>query len=62
VATTSKQDREFLDDVFEFLRNDGLLEKTIDWIAGNLNPDDVFSERDLKSWADENGYVKSEEQ
>ena len=61
MATSAKQDREFSDMAFEFLRNDGLLEVAIAWIAGNMNPENVFPERDLATWADENGYVKSED-
>jgi hypothetical protein len=61
MATSARQDREFIDMALEFLRNDGLLEKAIAWIAGNMNPEDVFPVRDLETWADDNGYVQDPE-
>jgi hypothetical protein len=54
MATTLNQDRAFLNDVI----GDALLETSINWIASNLNPEDVFSESDLANWAEENGYVQ----
>lgn len=30
------------------------------WIRKNLSPQDVFNEIQLSFWAEENGYVKSE--
>lgn len=34
------------------------LDKILEWIDGNLEPDQVFSEAALESWAEDNGYVK----
>lgn len=34
------------------------LDEAIDWITGNLSPDDVFSEKALSDWAENNGYKK----
>jgi len=51
MRTSIKQDREFIDDVMQFLRNDGLLEHAIQWIAQNLSPEDVFPDGDLQVWA-----------
>jgi len=34
------------------------LDNAIDWIADNLNPEDVFPQSDLETWADENDYIK----
>ncbi len=34
------------------------LDEAIDYIKGNLNPQDVFDERDLREWALENGFVE----
>lgn len=56
MPTTVSQDREFIQSVI----NTDLLENAIDWIAKNLNPQDVFSDSDLESWAEDNGYIKDE--
>ena len=45
----------------DFLRNDQLLETAIEWIRKNMEPEDVFSETDLQSWAENNGYVIDEQ-
>lgn len=34
------------------------LDDAIEWICDNMKPEDVFAERDLIDWAEENGYVK----
>lgn len=36
------------------------LDSAIGWISSNLNPDDVFSEKDLQHWAESNGFVKEQ--
>lgn len=72
MATTSKQDQDFLNDCI----GTGLLESAIDWIKANLSPEDVFTEKELlswasnfdpddvfsksnlESWAENNGYIK----
>lgn len=51
MATIKSQDKEFLDAVI----NRTLLEDSIDWIKVNMNPLDVFSEKDLISWAHDCG-------
>ena len=74
MATTSRQDQSFLNDVI----GTGILGMAIDWIANNLSPDEVFSEkqltewaqnsdvddiftnRQLSHWAEDNGFVKSD--
>jgi hypothetical protein len=43
----TKQEQDFMSTVL----NGGLLENAIEWIGNNLNPEDVYSESDLKSWA-----------
>lgn len=57
MGTTASQDSEFLRDVI----SGTLLEDAISWIAGNMNPEDVFSDSQLRQWADENGLVESDE-
>jgi len=56
MATTSKQDQDFLESVIPHT----LLEEAIEWIASNLDPEDVFSENDLSCWAENNGFVEEE--
>ena len=54
--TTTTEDSDFINSVV----HGGLLEDSIDWIKNNLNPESVFSESDLDTWALENGYIKGE--
>jgi len=58
---TTRQDRDFKDylsqKIESTLSNDALQE-AIDWIASNLNPDDVFSTKDLEAWAESNNYIQ----
>ena len=56
--TTTKQDRNFLDEVV----GSELLAKAIEWIAQNMEPEDVFSERQLKEWAENAGLVEENSQ
>jgi len=56
MATSAEQDSDFID---ELIPGD-LLEQAIDWIAANMNPDDVFSESDLNQWADDAGRPEAE--
>ena len=58
MATTWKQGRDF----WNALQEEGLLAKAIEWIRGNLEPEDVFEERELVAWAEANGYVKAEDE
>jgi len=37
-----------------------MLDASIDWIQGNLNPEDVFKESQLEDWAERNGFVKQD--
>ena len=55
--TTAAQDREFIADVISY----DLLEKTIVWIRGNMSPEDVFTDKDLRFWAENNGYVEDKD-
>jgi len=49
MATTSQQDS---------IINDLILEDAIEWIAGNMEPEGVFKEDELRSWAESNGYFQ----
>lgn len=55
--TTTNQDRDFIKNVLQGNINDALLGDAIDWIRANLEPDDVFPEKPLQSWAENNGYI-----
>lgn len=59
---TGTQDRHFAevmrDSVDEVKMSNGALDNAIEWISKNLNPDDVFSDKELSAWAEANGYVK----
>jgi hypothetical protein len=56
MPTTAQQDREFLGTII----NSTLLEEAIEWIANNMNPEDVFSESQLDEWAVDNDWVEAE--
>ena len=54
----TRQNQEFSDTIMPI----DLLERAIDWIRGNLSPEDVFTVNELEEWADYNGYgLKNEE-
>ena len=50
-----KQDEEFATEIVEYKH---LLDKAIEWIANNLEPEDVFSSDALGQWAEAVGYEK----
>jgi len=52
MSTSASQDRNFIDSII----GSDLLENAIDWIGKNMEPADVFSESELQSWAENNGY------
>ena len=33
----------------------------MDYIGNNYNPEHIFTEQELSTWAEENGFVKKEE-
>ena len=37
------------------------LDDVIDWVAMNLDPNDVYDEEYLIDWAETNGYIKETE-
>jgi hypothetical protein len=57
---SSRQDNAYREMVIGKLASLIQLDEAIDWIKSNLNPEDVFDERDLRQWADENGFVNEE--
>ena len=54
--TTGIQDRDFIGSVIP----SSLLEQAIEWIASNLNPEDVFPDNVLSEWALRNGFVSDD--
>lgn len=50
MSTTASQDTNFLNSVI----GNGLLESSIDWIKDNIDPKEVYGEKDLREWAAEN--------
>jgi hypothetical protein len=58
---SGQQDKEFaseMEDNTTITVSTSALDNAIEWIGKNLSPDDVFSDKDLSSWAESNGYVK----
>jgi len=41
--------------------SDSLLHQAIEWIADNLEPQDVFPDHKLNDWAEEQGFEKESE-
>ena len=56
MGTTTKQDQDFITQMI----SDTLLENAIEWISNNLEPEDVFSVKDLEYWAKANGYEQAD--
>jgi hypothetical protein len=38
----------------ESILDNCLLDRCIDWIRSNFNPEDIFDDKDLERWAQEN--------
>lgn len=59
---TTKQDRQFKDFVVENVISANLpsstLDDILDWIRENVDPDQVFTEKQMDAWAESNGYIK----
>jgi len=49
-----------MQDHIELSMSNAALDEAIDWIANELNPDDVFTDDKLERWAESNGYSKTE--
>lgn len=54
--STVKQDADFIKEVIPT----SLLELALDWIANNMEPEDVFDDEALSEWAMASGFVKEE--
>ena len=51
---STKQNNDFTDDLF----GNYPLDQAIEWINSNLDPDDVFDDAALETWAVDNGYTQ----
>ena len=58
--TSSRQDNAYREMVLGEIASSIQLDEVIGWIKSNLNPEDVFDEKDLRQWADENDFVAKE--
>ena len=56
MSTTGSQDREFI----SALISSSLLEEAIQWITDNMSPEEIYSDLQLKDWAESAGYVLDE--
>ena len=61
---TSSQDQKFRDFLKEEVADNGMsttsLDSIISWMQSNLEPDDVFTDKDLENWAESNDYKKED--
>lgn len=59
---SNRQEQDFAevmkDSVDEVKMSTTSLDNAIEWIQSQLDPDDVFSEKQLEKWAESNGYTK----
>lgn len=59
MGTSREQDNAFLQEVITpAMRKQNILEEVIDWIGNNITPDQVYTESQLKAWAEREGYTK----
>ena len=58
---TYQQEQNFRNTVANAMNiNTSLLEDMLEWIKNNLQPDDVFSVKELEDWALDCGFIKEE--
>lgn len=53
----SRKEKDFIESVV----CSSLLEESVDWIQSNLEPEEVFDKEELEEWAENNGYVKEDD-
>lgn len=62
---TGTQDKQFAEEMAASVdettvkMSNSALDNAIVWIQDTLEPDDVFSIKQLESWAESNGYIKA---
>ena len=57
MATVQQNDK-FFPDILGCVRYP--LDAVIDWLKENMEPQDVFTEKQLSEWAENNGYERIE--
>ena len=58
---SSVLDNEFASEMQQYVEiHKSALDNAIEWIAKELDPEDVFSEKQLSKWAEDNGFIKEE--
>ena len=59
---TNRQETDFAkvmkDNVDEVKMSTTSLDSAIEWMQSQLDPDDVFTEKQLENWVESNGYTK----
>ena len=58
---TGTQDKNFASEMeghINYSVSHSALDSAIDWMRDNLDPDDVFDDKKLEAWAENNGYIK----
>lgn len=61
MATSVSQDEKFVNEInslVEVTVNSCALEIAIEFIGKNFDPEDIFTEKQLSTWAEDNGYTK----
>lgn len=62
MATSNKQDRDYSEMINGTVTVSiplSILEDSVEWIKKNMEPEDVFSEDQLSTWAKNNGYEQT---
>ena len=57
--TPEQQNEEFLSDVL--FNTASVLAASVEWIAANMNPQEVFDRSQLEAWAAMNGWTPPQE-
>lgn len=56
---TNRQEKEFAEEMNGYNSvASGSLRAAMEWMADNLEPEDVFDDKKLSAWAEANGWVK----
>ena len=69
MKTNSRQDKDFLDRLFKTLSSNDIIQAVrnllegdmswvLDWVRETFDPDEVFTDEELNTWAEDNGYTK----
>ena len=61
MATSYKQEQQFIKDFFSEIIPHDFLEQTVQWIQDNLEIEEVFTNAQIENWMSRNGYRQTEE-